>query len=130
MKKSLITLSLITTSFVGYAQKGHLSQNPPSNPLILDFLKDSQSEVLKSQIMTDYLKNYQEKNAIKTIEMPVLGLNALKKSAKAMENIDNMIVVKPNLAELMKMPIAKPNDNTYYALKLVNSDTNKEKPLN
>ena len=128
MKTSLITLTLIACSFVGYAQKGHLLQKPPSTPLTLDFLKDSQSEVLKSQIMTDYLKNYHEKNSIKTIEMPVLGLNALKKSAKDMENIDNMIVVKPNLTELMKMPIAKPNDNTFYTLKIINSGTNKEQP--
>lgn len=98
--------------------------------MTLDFLKDGQSEVLKSQIMTDYLKNYQEKNSIKTIEMPVLGLDAIKKSAKNMKNIDNMIVVKPNLAELMRMPIAKPNDNTYYTMKIVSEDTNKTKPLN
>ena len=130
MKTSLITLTLIACSFAGYAQKGHLLQNPLSMPLTLDFLKDNQSEVLKSQIMTDYLKNYQEKNSVKTIEMPVLGLNSLKKSAKNMENIDNMIVVKPNLAALMKMPIVKPNDNTYYTMKIVNGDSNKEKPLN
>ena len=130
MKKAFITLSLIVFSFAGYSQKGHLLQNPPSTLMTLDFLKDSQSEVLKSQIMTDYLKNYQEKNSIKTIEMPVLGLDALKKSGKNMENIDNMILIKPNLAELMRMPIAKPNDNTYYTMKIINSDTNKEKLLN
>lgn len=111
MKKSLILLSLIAFSVVGYAQRGHLQQNPLSQPLILDFLKNAQPEVPKSQIMTDYLKNYQEKNSVKTIEMPVLGLDALKKSAKNRENIDHTIVVKPNLAELIKMPIAKPSDN-------------------
>lgn len=130
MKKSLIIFSLIGCSFGGYSQKGHIQQNPPTTPMILDFLKNAQSEVLKSQIMTDYLKNYQEKNSIKTIEMPILGLDALKKSANDLENIDNMIVVKPNLAELMRMPIAKPKDNTYYTMKIINSDTNKEKPLN
>ncbi len=129
MKKSLITLSLIAYSFVGYTQKGHLLQNPPSKPMILDFLKDSQSEVLKSQIMTDYLKNYQEKNTIKPIKMTVLGLNALKNSVKNMENIDNMIVVKPNLAQLMEMPIAKPNDTINYTLIIVNEKDKQSKPL-
>lgn len=129
MKKSLITLSLIACSFVGYTQKGQLLQNPPSTPMTLDFLKDTQSEVLKSQIMTDYLKNYQEKNAIKTIEMPVLGLDALKKSAKDMENIDNMIVIKPNLAELMRMPIAKPHDTINYTLIIINEKDKQSKPL-
>ena len=110
MKKTLITLSLIGFSLVGYSQN-HLKQNPPTVPLILDFLKDNQSEVLKSQIMTDYLKNYQEKNSIKTIDLPVLGMNTVKEKAKNLENIDNMIIVKPNLAELIKMPVAKPNED-------------------
>ena len=129
MKKSLITLSLIGFSLVGYSQN-HLKQNPPTVPLILDFLKDNQSEVLKSQIMTDYLKNYQDKNSIKTIDLPVLGMNAMKEMSKNLENIDNMIIVKPNLATMIKMPVAKPNENIYYHSKIVNSDTNKAKPLN
>ena len=129
MKKSLITLSFISLSFAGYSQN-HLKQNPPTVPLILDFLKDNQSEVLKSQIMTDYLKNYQDKNSIKTIDLPVLGMNAVKEKAKNLENIDNMIIVKPNLAAIIKMPVAKPNEDIYYHSKIVNGDTNKAKPLN
>lgn len=130
MKKSLIIFSLIACSFMGYAQKNHIVQNPISQPMILDFLKNDEAEVPKTQIMTDYLKNYQEKNTIKIIEMPVLGLDALKKLAKNLENVDNMIMVKPNLAELIRMPITKPYDNTYYTMKIINSGTNKEKPLN
>ena len=129
MKKILITLSFISFSLVGYSQN-HLKQNQLTVPLILDFLKDNQSEVLKSQIMTDYLKNYQEKNSIKTIDLPVLGMNAVKEKAKNLENIDNMIIVKPNLAAMIKMPVAKPNDDIYYHSKIVNGDTNKAKPLN
>ena len=129
MKKSLITLSLIGFSLVGYSQN-HLKQNPPTVPLILDFLKDNQSEVLKSQIMTDYLKNYQDKNSIKTIDLPVLGMNAMKEMSKNLDNIDNMIIVKPNLAAMIKMPVAKPNEDIYYHSKIINSDTNKTKPLN
>ena len=129
MKKSLITLSLIIFSLVGYSQN-HLKQNPPTVPMTLDFLKDNQSEVLKSQIMTDYLKNYQDKNSVKTIDLPVLGMNAVKEKAKNLENIDNMIIVKPNLAAMIKMPVAKPNEDIYYHTKIINSDTNKAKPLN
>ena len=80
--------------------------------------------------MTDYLKNYQEKNSIKTIDLPVLGMNAVKEKTKNLENIDNMIIVKPNLAAMIKMPVAKPNDDIYYHSKIVNGDTNKAKPLN
>jgi hypothetical protein len=129
MKKTFFTLSLIALSFVGYSQNSHVIQNPVSQPMILDFLKNGEPEVPKTQIMTDYLKNYQEKNAIKTIEMPALGLDAIKKSAKNMENIDNMIVVKPNLAALIKMPIAKPDDTINYTLIITEEQNKQSKPL-
>jgi hypothetical protein len=129
MKRLLITLSLIAFSFAGYSQKSHVIQNPISQPMMLNFLKNGEPEVPKTQIMTDYLKNYQEKNAIKTIEMPALGLDAIKKSAKNMENIDNMIVVKPNLAELIKMPIAKPDDKINYTLITIDEQKTQSKPL-
>ena len=129
MKKTFITLSLFSFSLVGYSQN-HLKQNPPTVPMTLDFLKNNQSEVLKSQIMTDYLKNYQDKNSVKTIDLPVLGMNAVKEKAKNLENIDNMIIVKPNLAAMIKMPVVKPNEDIYYHSKIINSDTNKVKPLN
>jgi hypothetical protein len=131
MKKSIITLILITFTFAGYAQtKGSAIQNQISQPLVLDFLKNGESEVPKTQMMTDYLKNYQEKNAIKPIELPSFGTKDLKATAKELENIDGMIIVKPNLAAMIKMPVVKPDDNIYYHSKIVNSDTNKEKPLN
>jgi hypothetical protein len=129
MKKSLITISLIIFSFVGYSQKGHVIQNPVSQPMILDFLKNGEPEVPKTQIMTDYLKTYQEKNAIKTIEMPALGLDAIKNSAKNMGNIDNMIVIRPNLAALIKMPIVKPDDTINHTLIITEEQNKQSKPL-
>jgi hypothetical protein len=111
MKKSIITLSLITFTFAGYAQtKGLVIPNPISQPMILDFLKNGEPEVPKTQIMTDYLKNYQEKNAIKPIELPHFGKYDFKETAKELENIDEMIIVKPNLAAMIKMPVVKPDD--------------------
>ncbi|MDZ7898904.1 MAG: hypothetical protein U5N85_12895 [Arcicella sp.] len=131
MKKSLIILSLITFSFAGYSQtKGVIIPNPISQPMTLDFLKNGEPEVPKTQIMTDYLKNYQEKNAIKPIELPYFGKYDFKEKSKELENIDGMIIVKPNLAAMIKMPVVKPDDNIYYHSKIVNSNTNKEKPLN
>jgi hypothetical protein len=129
MKKSLITISLIIFSFVGYSQKSHVIQNPVSQPMILDFLKNGEPEVPKTQIMTDYLKTYQEKNAIKTIEMPALGLDAIKNSAKNMGNIDNMIVIRPNLAALIKMPIVKPDDTINHTLIITEEQNKQSKPL-
>jgi hypothetical protein len=128
MKKSIIIFSLVIFSFVGYSQQSHVIQNPISQPMILDFLKNGEPDVPKSQIMTDYLKNYQEKNAIKTIEMPALGLDAIKKSAKNMENIDNMIVIKPNLAALIKMPIVKPDDTLNHTLIITEEQKNSLNP--
>jgi hypothetical protein len=131
MKKSIITFILIIFSFVGYSQtKGIAIPNPISQPMMLDFLKSSEPEVPKTQIMTDYLKNYQEKNAIKPIELPSFGTKDLKTTTKELENIDGIIIVKPNLAAMIKMPIAKPQEDIYYHSKIVNSDTNKVKPLN
>jgi hypothetical protein len=111
VKKSLITFILITFTFAGYAQtKGSAIQNSISQPLVLDFLKNSEPEVPKTQMMTDYLKNYQEKNTIKPIELPSFGTKDLKARAKELENIDGMIIVKPNLAAMIKMPVVKPDD--------------------
>jgi hypothetical protein len=61
MKKAFITLSLVSLSLAGYSQKRSVIQNPISQPMILDFLKNGEPEIPKTQIMTDYLKNYQEK---------------------------------------------------------------------
>jgi hypothetical protein len=131
MKKSLITFSFIAFSFAGYSQtKGLAIPNPISQPMVLDFLKSAEPEVPKTQIMTDYLKNYQEKNAIKPIELPSIGTKDFKETAKELENIDGMIIVKPNLAAMIKMPVVEPKKDVYYHSTIVNNETNKAKPLN
>ncbi|PWK27128.1 hypothetical protein LV89_01942 [Arcicella aurantiaca] len=103
MKKLIFTFSLCTFSFLGFSQNA-LKMNP---------------EIPTSPIMLDFLKNYQNKNAIAKIELPPVGIENVKKSAKEMANIDNLTIVKPNLTELIKMPVVKPEDTQTYHLKIV-----------
>lgn len=115
MKKSVLSLCFIGLAFYGYAQN------------------EVKSKELTSPIMLDFLKNYQEKNAIPKIEggipftsfLSKRGVEGDKKMKSALENIDNMIVIKPNLVEIMRMPIVRPDENMHYTMKIVNSDTNK-----
>jgi hypothetical protein len=133
MKKSLITLTFIGLAFCGYAQN-EVKPNTldsSSSSGISEFLKDylgNNHNILRSPITKDYLKNYQEKNTINKFSLPSVGMSDVKKSAQELENIDNLVVVKPNLAELIKMPIVRPNENTHHTMRIVNSDTNKSKP--
>jgi hypothetical protein len=77
--------------------------------------------------MLDFLKNYQNKNTIAKIELPPVDvkMDNVKKSAKEMANIDNLTIVKPNLAELIKMPVVKPENTQNYHLKMVGEQVNK-----
>jgi hypothetical protein len=134
MKKSLITLMLIGLAFYGYAQN-EVKPNTldsSSSSGISEYLKDylgNNHNILRSPITKDYLKNYQEKNTINKFSLPSVGMSDVKKSAHELENIDNLVVVKPNLAKLIKMPTVRPNENTHHTMRIVNSDTNKSKPL-
>ncbi len=115
MKKSVLSFCFIILAFYGYAQN------------------EVKPNELTSPIMLDFLKNYQEKNAIPKFEAGVLldsflakkGIEGDKNRKPAFENIDNMIVIKPNLVEIMRMPIVLPDENTPYTMKIVNSDSNK-----
>lgn len=115
MKKLVLSFCFIGLAFYGYAQN------------------EVQSKELTSPIMLDFLKNYQEKNAIPKSEggipftsfLSKRGIESGKNTRPALENIDNMIVIKPNLVEIMRMPIVRPNENMHYTMKTVNSDTNK-----
>lgn len=115
MKKIVLSLSFIGLTFYGYAQN------------------EVQSKELTSPIMLDFLKNYQEKNAIPKVEggipftsfLSKKGIEGDKNLKPALENIDNMIVTKPNLVEIMRMPVVYPDENTHYTMKIVNSYTNK-----
>ena len=134
MKKTLLTLSLIVFAFCSYAQNEAKpkTDETPSSSAISGFLKDylgNDHNMLRSPITKDYLKNYQEKNTINKFSLPSVGMNDVKKSAQELENIDNLIVVKPNLVELIKMPTIRPDGNTQHTMRIVNSDTNKSKPL-
>ena len=132
MKKLVFTLSFIGLTFCGYSQSeakpNLLDNSSPSR--ISGFLKDylgNDHNMLKSPITKDYLKNYQEKNTINKFSLPSVGMDDVKKSAKNIENIDNMVIVKPNLAEVMRMTVLRPDNSTYHTIKIVNSDTNKPK---
>jgi hypothetical protein len=124
MKKTIFTLILISTGFWGYAQ----------NELKLNEVKPDE---LTSPIMLDFLKNFQEKNSIQKIEKGIpftselskRGIQGDKYVKRETENIDNMIIVKPNLVEIMRMTIVRPDENIYHTMKIINSDTNKVQPI-
>ena len=92
---------------------------------------------LTSPIMLDFLKNYQEKNAIQKIEVAIPFTSELskrdiqgdRKIKPELENIDNLIIVKPNLVEIMRMPVVRPDENVHHTIRIVNSDTNKLQPI-
>lgn len=118
MKKSVFALSFIGLAFYGYAQN------------------EVRPNELTSPIMLDFLKSYQQENAIKNFQLPPSsipftselskrGIQGDKNMKPALENIDNMIVIKPNLVEIMRMPVVRPDENMHYTMKIVNSDTNK-----
>ena len=119
MKKIIFTLSFIGLAFYGYTQN------------------EVKPKELTSPIMLDFLKNYQEKNDIQKIEggipftseLSKRGIQVDRKIKPELENIDNMIIVKPNLVEIMRMPVARPDENTHYTMRIVNNDTNKLQPI-
>ncbi len=119
MKKTIFTVIFIGIFFCGYAQ----SEVKPNE--------------LTSPIMLDFLKNYQEKNSIQKIEKGIqftselskIGIQGDKYVKSETENIDNMIIVKPNLVEIMRMTIVHPDENINHTMKIINSDINKLKPI-
>ena len=119
MKKLVLVLSFIGLTFLGYAQN------------------EAKPKELTSPIMLDFLKNYQEKNTIPKVEAGIpftsflakRGVEGDKNTRPSLENADNMIVIKPNLVEIMRMPIVRPDENAYYTMKIVNSDTNKSQTI-
>jgi hypothetical protein len=119
MKKTIFTLIFIGVFFGVYAQN------------------EAKPNELTSPIMLDFLKNYQEKNGIQKIEKGIPFTSELSKRGiqgdryikPELENIDNMVIVKPNLVEIMRMPVVYPHESTHYTLGLINSDTNKAQPI-
>lgn len=119
MKKSIFALIFLGTVFCGYAQN------------------EAKPNELTSPIMLDFLKNYQEKNGIQKIEKGIpftselskRGIQGDKNIKTDLENIDNMIIVKPNLLEIMRMPVVRPDENTHHTMRIVNSATNKVQPI-
>jgi hypothetical protein len=118
MKKSVLTLSLIGLAFYSYSQN------------------EVKPNELTSPIMRDFLKNYQEKNGIQKIvkgipftsELSKRGIEGDRNVQTELENIDNMVIVKPNLVEILRMPNVRPDEKTHHTIRIVNSDTNKPKP--
>ena len=119
MKKITFTLIFIGLAFYGYTQN------------------EVKPKELTSPIMLDFLKNYQEKNGIQKIdkgipftsELSKRGIQVDKNVKTELENIDNMIIVKPNLVEIMRMTIVHPDESTYNTMKIINSGTNKVQPV-
>ena len=112
MKKLISTLCFCVFSLYGFSQNA------------LQF----KPEIPTSPMMLDFLKNYQDKNAIAKIELPPVGMENVKKSVKELENIDNLTIIKPNLAELIKMPVVKPEDNQVYQMKIIGQQPKETNP--
>ncbi len=119
MKKTIFTFIFIGIFFCGYAQN------------------EAKPNELTSPIMLDFLKNYQEKNGIQKIEKAIpftselskRGIQGDKSIKTELENIDNMIIVKPNLVEIMRMPIVRPDASMHHTMRIVNRNTNKVQPI-
>jgi hypothetical protein len=122
MKKTIFTLIFIGTGFCGYAQN------------------EAKPNELTSPITLDFLKKYQDENTIKKFNLPSTsipftselskrGIEGDKNSKIETENIDNMIIVKPNLVAIMRMTVVVPDESKNYTMRIINSDTNKVKPI-
>ncbi|MBB6004683.1 hypothetical protein [Arcicella rosea] len=84
--------------------------------ILLKAQPDSSASSLLSPMMKDYLLSYQQKNNIKKFPQKPIGLSEIKKSV---ENIDNLIIVKPDLAQMSKMPVVQPPTDTYHHLVII-----------
>ncbi|MEA5428631.1 hypothetical protein [Arcicella lustrica] len=104
MKKiSIIVLLAIIPTFV----KSQILLKAPS---------DSSALSLLSPMMKDYLHSYQQKNNLKRFPQKPIGLAEIKKSV---ENIDNLIIVKPDLAQMSKMPVVQPTTDINHHLIII-----------
>lgn len=96
--------------------------------ILLKAPSDSSASSLLSPMMKDYLLSYQQKNNIKRFPQKPIGLAEIKKSV---ENIDNLIIVKPDLAQMSKMPVVQPPADTYHHLLIVSpKESNRIAPEN
>ena len=122
MKKAVFTLSFIGLTFYGYAQN------------------EVKIKELTSPMMLDFLKNYQQENTIKKFQLPPStnpftselskrGIEADKNVRPETENIDNLIIIKPNLVSIMRMPMVRPDESIHHTMRIVNSNTNKVQPI-
>jgi hypothetical protein len=115
MKKLVLSLIFIGLASCGYAQN------------------EVKPQELTSPIMLNFLKNYQEKNGIQKIrkgisftsELSKRGIQGNENIKPETENIDNLAIVKPNLVEIMRMPVVRPDENIHHTMRIVNSDTDK-----
>lgn len=122
MKKLICTLLLCYCGLTAYTQN-------EAQPNTL--------EELKSPIMLDFLKNYQEKNKIIkmeagipfTSELSKRGIKGDEPAKPNDENIDNLVIVKPNLVEILRMPTIRPDETVHHTMRIVNSDTSKPQPI-
>ncbi len=116
MKKiSIIVLLAIIPTFV----KSQILLKAPS---------DSSALSLLSPMMKDYLHSYQQKNNLKRFPQKPIGLAEIKKSV---ENIDNLIIVKPDLAQMSKMPVVQPpTDINHHLIIITPKEPNRITPEN
>ncbi|MEA5260585.1 hypothetical protein VB264_22500 [Arcicella aquatica] len=111
MKKLTFIILLISLPLVGKSQR--LS--------ILGIGKDSSA---LSPMMKEYLGNYQKKNSLsKPLPKHFVGIPDMKKTA---ENIDNLIIVKPDLAQMANMTIIQPSNNEHQHLIIISDKQSKQ----
>ena len=70
-----------------------------------------------SPMMQEYLGNYQKKNSLsKPLPKHIVGIPEMKKTA---ENIDNLVIVKPALAQMANMTIIQPSNKEHQHLVII-----------
>jgi len=104
MKKIILIFSLIGIVFCSYSQN------------------EAKFKELTSPIMLDFLKNYQDKNTVQKVKVG-------EKLKREFGNIDNNTLIKPNLVEIMRMPVVNSDDKKYNTIRIINRDTNTLQPI-
>jgi len=104
MKKIILIFSLIGIVFCSYSQN------------------EAKSKELTSPIMLNFLKNYQDKNTVQKVKVG-------EKLKREFGNIDNNTLIKPNLVEIMRMPVVNSDDKKYNTIRIINRDTNTLQPI-
>ncbi len=84
--------------------------------IILKGQTDSSTSLFLSPMMKDYLLLYQQKNTLKKVPDKPIGISEVKKSV---ESHTNLVILKPDLVQITKMPFDTTQSDTLQHLLIV-----------